>query len=184
MKIRPVGAELFHADRRTDGRTDMTKLRVAFRNFAYAPKLQCLTTLFFSDSTQKHYVSWGAHSGIAEDSGILGCYSAPTDELPWTFLRKLGLRIVRRRQRLNSAHPRRQFFHSQTCLLPSITLLSNSQRHSAMSRLRRRKWNPDVKGSVLIQTNLVLRLLALRTLAEITWVAYLYTQTLFYAFLL
>jgi hypothetical protein len=34
MKIRPVGAELFHAD----GRTDMTKLMVAFRNFANAPK--------------------------------------------------------------------------------------------------------------------------------------------------
>ena len=29
MKIRPVGAELFHAH----GRTDMTKLIVAFRNF-------------------------------------------------------------------------------------------------------------------------------------------------------
>jgi hypothetical protein len=34
MKICPVGAELFHAD----GRTDMTKLMVAFRNFAVAPK--------------------------------------------------------------------------------------------------------------------------------------------------
>ena len=34
MKIRPVGAELFDADRRTD----MTKLTVAFRNFAKAPK--------------------------------------------------------------------------------------------------------------------------------------------------
>ena len=34
MNIRPVGAELFHAD----GRTDMMKLTVAFRNFAYAPK--------------------------------------------------------------------------------------------------------------------------------------------------
>ena len=29
MKIRPVGAELFHVDRQTD----MTNLRVAFRNF-------------------------------------------------------------------------------------------------------------------------------------------------------
>jgi len=36
MKIRPVGGELFHADRRADGRTDMTKLIVAFRNFANA----------------------------------------------------------------------------------------------------------------------------------------------------
>jgi len=32
MKIRPVGAELFHAD----GRTDMTKLTAAFKNFANA----------------------------------------------------------------------------------------------------------------------------------------------------
>jgi hypothetical protein len=33
IKIRPVGAELFHSDRQTD----MTKLIVAFRNFANAP---------------------------------------------------------------------------------------------------------------------------------------------------
>ena len=33
-EIRPVGAEFFHAD----GRTDMTKLMVAFRNSANAPK--------------------------------------------------------------------------------------------------------------------------------------------------
>ena len=32
MKIRPVVAQLFHAE----GRTDMTKLIVAFRNFAKA----------------------------------------------------------------------------------------------------------------------------------------------------
>jgi hypothetical protein len=34
MKIRPVGAELFHAD----GQTDMTKLILTFRNFVNAPK--------------------------------------------------------------------------------------------------------------------------------------------------
>jgi len=34
MKIRLVGAELFHAD----GRTAVTKLRVALRNFANEPK--------------------------------------------------------------------------------------------------------------------------------------------------
>ena len=40
IEIRPVEAELFHADGRTQigGRTDMTKLIVAFRNFANAPK--------------------------------------------------------------------------------------------------------------------------------------------------
>jgi len=35
MNIRPVGAELFYAD----GWTDMTKLLVAFRKFANAPKM-------------------------------------------------------------------------------------------------------------------------------------------------
>ena len=34
MKIRPLGAELFHADRRIR----MTTLTVAFRNFVNAPK--------------------------------------------------------------------------------------------------------------------------------------------------
>jgi hypothetical protein len=36
MKIRPVGAELFHVD----GQTYMAKLIVAFRNFAIAPKMR------------------------------------------------------------------------------------------------------------------------------------------------
>jgi hypothetical protein len=31
MQIRPVGPKVFHADRRMDGRTDMTKLIVPFR---------------------------------------------------------------------------------------------------------------------------------------------------------
>jgi hypothetical protein len=34
IKIRPVGAELFHAH----GQTDITKLKVAFHNSAKAPK--------------------------------------------------------------------------------------------------------------------------------------------------
>jgi hypothetical protein len=40
MKMRPVGAELFHRD----GRTDMTKLVVPFRKFANAPK-KCIHVL-------------------------------------------------------------------------------------------------------------------------------------------
>jgi hypothetical protein len=42
VNIRPEGAEVFHVDGLaggwTDRRTDMTKLIVAFRNFANAPK--------------------------------------------------------------------------------------------------------------------------------------------------
>ena len=37
-EIRLVGAEFFHAEVGMDGQTNMTKLRVAFRNFAKAPK--------------------------------------------------------------------------------------------------------------------------------------------------
>jgi len=48
MKIRPVGVELFHATGGlTDGRTDMTKLIVAFRNFANALKTGDLYQCFF-----------------------------------------------------------------------------------------------------------------------------------------
>jgi hypothetical protein len=40
-----VGAELFHAD----GRTDMTKLIVAFRNFAKAPKEEFKTNAQYKE---------------------------------------------------------------------------------------------------------------------------------------
>jgi hypothetical protein len=48
LKIRSVGAELFHADKQTGRQTDMAKLIVAFRNSANATKKQPLlgTTLF------------------------------------------------------------------------------------------------------------------------------------------
>jgi len=39
VKIRPVGTELLHVDRQTD----MTKLIVAFRNFAKAPNTEFLS---------------------------------------------------------------------------------------------------------------------------------------------
>jgi hypothetical protein len=38
MKIRSVGAELFHAKGRKDRQTNMTKLTVTFGNLAHAPK--------------------------------------------------------------------------------------------------------------------------------------------------
>jgi hypothetical protein len=46
MKIRPVGAELFHADGRMGGQTDMTKLIIVFRNFANAPKKTIMAVFF------------------------------------------------------------------------------------------------------------------------------------------
>jgi len=45
IKIRPVGTELFHADRETeestDGQVEMTKVTIAFRNSANAPENRC-----------------------------------------------------------------------------------------------------------------------------------------------
>ena len=38
MKILPTGADVFHANGRKDGRTDIMKLIAAFRDFAKAPK--------------------------------------------------------------------------------------------------------------------------------------------------
>jgi hypothetical protein len=38
MKIRTLGAELFHVNGRTDGRTGKTNLTVDYRKFANAPK--------------------------------------------------------------------------------------------------------------------------------------------------
>ena len=45
MKIRPVGAELFHAVGRTDGQTDIANRR--FRNFVKAPNSQSLNPHLF-----------------------------------------------------------------------------------------------------------------------------------------
>ena len=56
MKIRPVGGTLFHAD----GRTDMTKLIVAFRNFAKAPKnehISCRIPLYRLNGASYEYVT-------------------------------------------------------------------------------------------------------------------------------
>jgi len=42
LNVRLVGNELFHAN----GRTDMTKLTVAFRNFVNAPKKWCKCIIY------------------------------------------------------------------------------------------------------------------------------------------
>ena len=50
MKIRPLGAESFHKDRRADVQTDMTKLIIAFRHFANAPNISltfCVSRLSY-----------------------------------------------------------------------------------------------------------------------------------------
>ena len=38
MKFRPVGAEVFHAEKQTDGQTDMTKPIVALHNVTKASR--------------------------------------------------------------------------------------------------------------------------------------------------
>ena len=57
MKIRPVGAEMFNADERMDGRTDMTKLMVAFCNFSNASKNDICNSFnikYYFNDTFKH----------------------------------------------------------------------------------------------------------------------------------
>jgi hypothetical protein len=52
IKIRPVEAELFHADGRTDRQRDTTKQTVAFRKFTNAPK----------NMSQYHFVHHISHA--------------------------------------------------------------------------------------------------------------------------
>ena len=54
-KTYSVGVEFFHADGQTDGRTNMAKLIVAFRNFTNAPKNVNISVLTFAVS-----VNYGA----------------------------------------------------------------------------------------------------------------------------
>jgi hypothetical protein len=58
VKIRPMGAELFHADRRTDGRTDMTKLIVAFHSFASRPKMVYFQPLTNGVTCKQRNLTW------------------------------------------------------------------------------------------------------------------------------
>jgi len=68
MKIRPVGAKLFYTDgdtdRQADRRTDMTKLTVAFRNYARAPKMlndgsaKLSTTCNAEDTVRDELIYW------------------------------------------------------------------------------------------------------------------------------
>jgi hypothetical protein len=66
MKIRPVEAELFHADELEDRRTDMTNLIVAIRNLANTPKN--IYTLSFSILSDDRFKASSKtippHSGI------------------------------------------------------------------------------------------------------------------------
>jgi hypothetical protein len=45
MKIHPVGAELFHADRQRDKQTDTMKLTVIFHNFANVSKKDAMVQI-------------------------------------------------------------------------------------------------------------------------------------------
>ena len=55
IKIRPVEAELFHADGRTDGRTGRTKLIAAFGNFVKALKKGSNEMMTIRPLTQSEY---------------------------------------------------------------------------------------------------------------------------------
>jgi hypothetical protein len=53
MKIHPVGSELFHEDKWTDGQTDITKLILAYQNFANAHKNK---NLYNQKNSRKRHV--------------------------------------------------------------------------------------------------------------------------------
>jgi len=81
MKIRPVGAELFRADRRTD----MTNLIVCFHTFASSHKTSYIwmtieeTNKMDTKSPEVLYVISGFCRGVNEIFALLECYTAYID---------------------------------------------------------------------------------------------------------
>jgi hypothetical protein len=79
MKMRPVAAELFHADGRTDGRTDMAELIIPFRNFASAPKnagsrfVQQVGS-YVQNCTGSHHKDCGIYYERSEKSQLTRCF--------------------------------------------------------------------------------------------------------------
>jgi len=63
MKIRPVGAELFHAD----GQTYMMKLTVAFRNFAKAPYVHVIAAAASTFSHPTNGTRAGGRKWVVKD---------------------------------------------------------------------------------------------------------------------
>jgi hypothetical protein len=69
MIIRPVGAKFIYVDNgRTDGRTAMTKLKVAFRNFVNAP-VKRYTVIYSYTSTVLNEGGW-----VRQNTTVVGSY--------------------------------------------------------------------------------------------------------------
>jgi hypothetical protein len=60
IELLPVGTEFFHGDRRTDVRTDMTNLIVAFRNFAKAPTTLFSPQFYNTNISTEGHGKWGS----------------------------------------------------------------------------------------------------------------------------
>jgi hypothetical protein len=86
MKIHPVGAELFLADRRTDRQAGMTKIIVTFHNFANAPRnLPCWLCLFVCETENVFisivkikwiYCTW--HDDLLGAPSVIECTGQPS----------------------------------------------------------------------------------------------------------
>jgi hypothetical protein len=94
MKIRPVGAELFHADGQTDRQTDMTNLIVALHNFANAPKHLTQLPSKHCPSAHTHLLQrpcpcWmrlcKSTFGTAASFYVVFCWTSSDDTTPWRF---------------------------------------------------------------------------------------------------
>ena len=110
MKIRPVGAELFHAD----GRTDTMKLIVAFHNFAYSPKKRGWHTLILSVRT------WSSSQTFANRRPMYvfvtcGSWHCVAVESPVVVMPAMFFRTAHWTQWVSITKPlRRSCFHFET----------------------------------------------------------------------
>ena len=73
MKIQPMGTDLFHG---TETQTDMTKLVVAFHNFAKAPMNGTIPSLHLTFEADSHY-----NKVSNSDTRNLKIFPSPTEFL-------------------------------------------------------------------------------------------------------
>ena len=99
MKIGIVGAELFREDREIDGRTDMTKLIVAFYYFTNAPKelnntikwttLQLHTAVVLNQCQRTDILTGNFPQYIQENIGVFTSLQVTTGQ-DFSFLQNSG----------------------------------------------------------------------------------------------
>ena len=133
VKIRPLREELFHAEGRTDGQTDMTKLIFSFRHFAKAPKMAlcgghaCLWPRISTEFVQEFSIQYTIISNACQTLPIVSYIDSKT--------RTLYLAIIVQEISINSKERELKFV-----VILYISLSSSTSENWRRTCVRSTKW--------------------------------------------